>query len=304
MREAKTHIQKIHIDIENSIQIDVLFDDFFGSPLQGNKWRKLMGTLNAFPASGKESIISFGGAFSNHIFALIYAGFLHKIPVEIIIRGEKPNKLSPTLLDCEKLGAVLHFVSRNEYTKYRELSYPELCNLFPNKFVVPEGGDFELGEVGFSDFKELSKNYSHIAVALGTGTTARGILKNMSRGELLIYPALKGKKNEFSFPANWRDHAHEGGYAKVNDQLLSFALDFYQKHKIPLDPIYTAKAMKSLLEDAKSGFLPKESKVLFYHTGGLQGIRGFENWAQGFENLGFRDMYFEHVFERISALNK
>lgn len=283
-----------------NVQVDVLYDDYFGSPLQGNKWRKLYGTIHSFPQSNKENILSFGGAYSNHAFAISYAANKLGIPLSLIIRGERPSILSATLKDCEDLGTELVFVSRDEYTKLRNYSYSELCDLYPKSFVVPEGGNFELGELGFSDFKLIDATYSHIATALGTGTTARAILSQTTQANVLIYPALKGLKNEFEGVerAIWRDIAHEGGYAKVNDELLNFALDFYKKYNIPLDPIYTAKAMKALCKDVESGVISAGSNVAFYHTGGIQGIRGFEKWMKAFKDLGCNAMDF-HLNSRL-----
>ncbi len=279
---------------DRNVVIDVLYDDYFGSPVQGNKWRKLHGTLISFSTSGKENLLSYGGAYSNHAFAISYAAKQAGIELSLIIRGERPKNLSPTLQDCERFGAKLIFVSRDEYTKLRNLSYEALSNLFPQSFVVPEGGNFELGELGFEDFADIDQNYSHIATALGTGTTVRGILRYTTRAEILIYPALKGLKNEFEGVerAVWRDIAHDGGYAKVNDELLNFSIDFYTKYKVPLDPVYTSKAMKALFWDVENGNIPAGSNIAFYHTGGLQGIRGYDKWLKAFIDVGCNSMNF------------
>lgn len=295
MKKAKLQSIPIPAFKDKNVEFDVLYDDYFGSPVQGNKWRKLYGTLQLFPTSCKENLLSFGGAYSNHAFAISYAASQLGIELALIIRGERPENLSPTLKDCERFGANLIFVSRDEYTKLRNLTFEALSDLYPKSFVVPEGGNFELGELGFEEFAEIDEHYTHIATALGTGTSARGILKYTTSAEILIYPALKGLKNEFEGVdrAIWRDIAHEGGYAKVNDELLEFALDFYTKYKVPLDPVYTSKAMKALFSDVENGIIPSGSKLAFYHTGGIQGIRGYEKWQKAFKDLGCNAMNFE-----------
>lgn len=289
---TKLHIHSIALDLENGVELSVLSDDLFGSPMQGNKWRKLLGAIPAFRASNKKGMLSFGGAYSNHAFAISYVAQQLEIPLKLLVRGERAKEISATLQDCEAMGAELIFVSREQYSKYRNADYGELSEHFEDEFVVPEGGDFELGEMGFNDFAEIMQNYTHVALALGTGTTARGILRNMkSEKIMLVYPVLKGLEKAFSDidQVIWRDTAHMGGYAKVNADLLEFCVDFYTKYKVPLDPVYTGKAMYALMQDIENGYFEKGAKILFYHTGGLQGIRGFNAWVDAYTKIGFDD---------------
>ena len=290
MQRLNTHIIPLSPGSFLKRPVDLLVDDNLGSPLQGNKWRKLNKTLELFPSSGKKGLLSFGGAFSNHALAISYAGFLHQFPIHLIIRGEEAPNLSPTLRDCRDWGAQLQFVTRSAYAAYRDMDYESLCQLFPDYFVVPEGGDFALGEEGFDDFSEFAGNYTHIALALGTGTTARGIRKIVPPTvKLILYPVLKGLHNPFISDQSmlWHDHAHLGGYAKQNEYLLPFATDFYKNYALALDPVYTAKAMMALYADIHSDFFAESDRILFYHTGGLQGIRGYPEWDKAFKDLGF-----------------
>lgn len=272
----------------------LLRDDVWGGPMQGNKWRKLKYNLEAFRRSGRKYLLSFGGAFSNHLYATAYAGKKYGVPVRMIVRGEEPAQWSPTLKDAATFGAELLFVSRAEYKRLLNGGESLWQTEFPDAFVVPEGGNNAAGAAGCEDIAAIavSGGFTHVCVALGTGTTAAGIIQGAEHTNLRIgvYPVLKGMDPPFPLTENihWRDAWHFGGYARVNDELLRFALDIYRRFGIPLDPVYTAKLLYGVYQDAAAGFFPEGSRVLVYHSGGMQGARGFEAYYAELCGLGFR----------------
>lgn len=287
-------IVKIPFDLPFGISLFIQRDDLLHPMISGNKFRKLKYNIAAAQAQSAKGLITFGGAYSNHILATAAAGKEYGLPTVGIVRGEELESKwqeNPTLVQCVALGMQLRFVSRAAYAlKEESTEIKAVINEFTGFCLLPEGGTNELALKGCSEILDgHTQHYDYICVAVGTGGTISGII-NASKAEQKIigYSALKGdflieEINNFAIHKNWelRTDYHFGAYAKVTDDLVRFMNDFYIKTKIPLDPIYTGKMVFGVLEDIKNGFFKPNSSVLLLHTGGLQGIKGVNNKRKG-----------------------
>ena len=280
---------------ERGIRLFVKRDDLLHSHISGNKWRKLKYNLFKARELGNARLLTFGGAYSNHLAATAAAGQAFGFPTMGIVRGEKVLPLNPTLKYAEQCGMELKFVSRTNFrAKNHEALFEEL-KVDPDLFyVLPEGGSNCLALTGVAELvseteKQLGYVPDFIVTACGTGATLAGLVAGLKgKGRALGIPVLKGNfmhdevaglLNDCQVNpwANWEttDGFHFGGYAKFKPELVHFINDFKSSFGIPLDPIYTGKAAYALFELASKGYFHKESTVVFLHTGGLQGIAGF-----------------------------
>lgn len=291
-------IQPIHhpILIEKQVQVAVLRLDLVHEEVSGNKFFKLKYNLEEAKKQGETTVLSFGGAFSNHIQALSAAAKITGLKSIGIIRGEEINKTNPTLSKAMENGMRLHFVSREEYRRKTE---PEFIAALEKKFgdfyLIPEGGTNAFAIQGTREILGLPQcSFSHVAVSIGTGGTFAGIAASMEEGQVLLgFPALKGlwireeiaqllhseaiiSKGRYQLMEEY----HFGGYAKWKPELIDFIRWFWRKFQIPLDPIYTGKMAFGLWDLIKKGFFPAESNILMIHTGGLQGLEGFTSMTE------------------------
>ena len=262
----------------------------------GNKWRKLKYNLIRARAAGHQQLLTFGGAYSNHIAAVASAGKLFGFSTIGIIRGEEHLPLNPTLRHAREMGMRVHYMNRSEF---RRKSEPEVvANLeeqFGSAYVIPEGGTNASALQGVEELvgelraQTTIDDQTLLAVSCGTGGTMAGLIKGMSgQGQILGFPALKGDfmareveqllASEGAKWKNWSLQAdyHFGGYAKHKPELVRFMRDFAQQYGIKLDPIYTSKLFYGVLDLIKKGAFEVGSKVVVVHTGGLQGIKGWE----------------------------
>jgi len=259
-----------------NIQLDVLRLDKIHSVISGNKWFKLKYHLDNFNAGNYNGIISFGGAWSNHIVATACACYLKKIKCIGIIRGERPEQFSNTLLEAANLEMDLKFISRETYAQKDSNEFLEsIKKEFPGHYIIPEGGAGKEGEKGAGEILQNAdeKNYTHIACAVGTGTMFNGIRKAASANQnILGIVALKGWKveNETNNTEMFLNY-HFGGYAKYNLTLINFMNDFFRLTNIPTDFVYTGKLAFALFDLIKKDHFPPGSKILMIHSGGLQG---------------------------------
>lgn len=279
-------LQKIEIKNPN-LELFIKREDLIHPLISGNKFRKLKYNLLQAKAENQTTLLTFGGAFSNHILAVACAGFEHNFKTIGIIRGEelidKINE-NPTLKKAQELGMQFKFISREWYrTKNENESIEQLKNEFGNFYLLPEGGTNELAIKGCEEIlTNDDKIFTHICCSIGTGGTISGIINSSFSGQQVIgFPSLKGdfiskEISNFVHKANWNiiSDYHFGGYGKISDELIRFINDFYSQHKIPLDPIYTGKMMFGIDDLIKNNYFPKGSKILAIHTGGLQGING------------------------------
>ena len=259
-----------------NVELDVLRLDKIHAVISGNKWFKLKYHLDNFNAGNYKDIITFGGAWSNHIVATACTCYLKKIRCIGIIRGERLKQFSPTLLEAANYEMDLRFISRDKYAQRN--SYEFLGSIkkeFPEHYIIPEGGAGKKGEKGAGEILQYAdeKNYTHIACAVGTGTMFNGIKEAASSDQnILGIIVLKGWKveNESDNIAMFPNY-HFGGYAKFDQPLLDFMNDFFRLTNIPTDFVYTGKLAYALFDLLKKDHFPPGSKILMIHSGGLQG---------------------------------
>ena len=286
----KILIQEIRSEFlsKHNVQLYIQRDDLIHSEISGNKWRKLKYNINEYFFQDCQNIVTFGGAYSNHIAATAAVGKLLKIQTHGIIRGEEV--INPTLKNAEKNGMILHFISREEYKKKdKSKLIVDLLNILNSPYIIPEGGSNLLGLKGCEEIVQ-NVDFDIVACACGTGSTFSGIISSLQENQRAIgFSVLKGGdflESEIvknlqllkSNHQNWKleTNFHFGGYAKYKPHLIEFIREFWQKNSIQLDPVYTGKAMYGLHSLIESGQFSGK-KILFIHTGGLQGIQGFED---------------------------
>jgi len=276
---------------KKGVRLSVKREDLLHPIISGNKFRKLKYNILEAKKQNKNTLLTFGGAYSNHISATAFAGKEFGFKTIGIIRGEELAKdfahtvnTNSTLNFAYKNGMKLKFVNRSVYRKKNELSFIEqLKNEFGNFYLIPQGGTNTLAVKGCEEIlNENDTKYDYICVASGTGGTISGIINSVKPKQKVIgFPALKGdflekeiqpyiKKNK---NYQWIHDFHFGGFAKINNELIRFINDFYNQYKIPLDPIYTAKMFYGIEKLIEGDFFKKGTEILAIHTGGLQGIK-------------------------------
>lgn len=280
--------QKIAIQLPFGVELYIKREDLLHPLISGNKFRKLKYNIEKAKENKKELLLTFGGAFSNHILATAAAGKENGIDTIGVIRGEELRNNyqgNQTLTRAEGLGMKFHFVDRELYRNKEDESFlRDLKAKFGDFYLVPEGGTNELAIKGCEEILTNSdkNDFAYICCAVGTGGTISGIINSSEENQQIIgFPALKGDflSNDickFVAKKNWKIFSdyHFGGYGKVKPELISFLNEFYKETKIPLDPIYTGKMMFGIIDLIKKGYFPKNSKILAIHTGGLQGVNG------------------------------
>jgi len=296
LNTSKAIREKIQLSIGRgeSFSFDVKRDDLIDPVISGNKWRKLKYNILKVKALNKNGVLTFGGPFSNHLIATAKSALDHNLKAVGIVRGEELNeKSNKTLKACSHYGMNLMFVTRNEYQQRNEPAYLKtLSTTFLDYFVIPEGGRSFYGAIGCQAIlKETTNDYDHVYLAGGTGTTAAGlILAAPEKTTVNVVSALKGSflntdisallfdilneketVDDYMKQLHVINDGHFGGYAKVPAELLKFINFVYGEIHLKLDPIYTGKAFYCMIEDFKSGRIKGTDKVLFVHTGGLQG---------------------------------
>jgi len=290
---------------DKNIELSVLREDLIHPQISGNKWRKLKYNIQEAKNRKFSKLITFGGAYSNHIAATAAAGKEFGMETVGIIRGEETFPLNNTLQNAVNNGMKLKYVSRELYRneKYNATFLETLKHEFGEFYLVPEGGSNAFAVKGCAEIKNnIIVDFDMIACACGTGGTIAGIIASLDNSkEVIGFPALKGGEflksdiqqllNEYSTVFkekiannNWHLNTdyHFGGYGKINQELVDFINDFKQRHKIPLDLIYTGKMLFGIYQIAKTSNFFNNKKIVVVHTGGLQGNKGFE------ERLGIK----------------
>jgi 1-aminocyclopropane-1-carboxylate deaminase len=286
--------QQVNLEIleEKGVHLSIKREDEIHPFISGNKYRKLKYNLERAKGQGFNSLLSFGGAYSNHISALSYAGKMKGFKTIGIIRGEELGQdlshtlqTNPTLKFAHDNGMRFKFVSREAY---REKSAPDfiakLSVEFGDFYPIPEGGTNELAIKGCEEILTTEDAaFDYICVSVGTGGTISGVINAASDKHSIIgFPSLKGAflqeiiQQKTNKTDNWKliHEYHFGGYAKINEILISFINDFNQQTTIPLDPIYTGKMMFGIMDLVENNFFKRNSSILAIHTEGLQGIEG------------------------------
>lgn len=293
----QTENQQVLLPLLNEKKIDLFVkrEDKIHPFVSGNKFRKLKYNLQEANHQGKDTLLTFGGAFSNHIAATAVAGKLMGFKTIGVIRGDELGEnLSATLESNSTLreaynnGMEFLFVTREAYRdKASKAFVTYLEGKFGDFYLVPEGGTNNLAVKGCQEILTFDDNkFDYICVAVGTGGTIAGLINSADAHQKIIgFPALKGDflDKEIELYAkemkNWalQSNYHFGGYGKWNVELIDFINTFKKETTIPLDPVYTGKMMFGLIDLIKGNQFAKGSKILVVHTGGLQGIEGFNN---------------------------
>ena len=279
--------QKILLPDELGIELQIKREDRIHPEISGNKYRKLKYNILEAKKLGFKKLLSFGGAFSNHIAALAAAGREFDFKTIGIIRGEElQGKINdnPTLKFAQSCSMQFKFVDRTSYREKNSKEFIEnLKKEFSDFYLIPEGGTNTLAIQGCEEILNKEDScFDFICCSIGTGGTISGLINSSNPNQLILgFPALKGdffKKEivKFTDKSNWEliTDYHFGGYAKVNKALIDFINEFKMETNIHLDPVYTGKMMFGIRDLIKKGFFPKGSKILAIHTGGLQGIEG------------------------------
>ncbi|MBW8201671.1 pyridoxal-phosphate dependent enzyme [Flagellimonas abyssi] len=272
---------------EKGIDLYLKREDTIHPYISGNKYRKLKYNLLEAKKAGKQTLLTFGGAFSNHIAATAYAGYEQGLKTIGVIRGEELQdkwQNNPTLKLAYEHGMQFHFVSRTDYRLKNEASFlQKLKGTYGDIYILPEGGTNALAVKGCSEIlTEEDAQFDNICCAAGTGGTVAGLINAAQPHQTVWgFPALKGDfLNEeirtFAHTDRWRlvTDYHFGGYAKVDQQLIEFINLFKSKTGIPLDPIYTGKMLFGIFDLVKRDVFVSGTRILAIHTGGLQGIEG------------------------------
>ena len=279
------HDDKLH---QQQLKLYIKRDDLLHPVVSGNKWRKLKYILDHALKLGASTLISMGGAYSNHLHALAFVGKSLGMKTIGYVRGEPPKPLNPTLSDLLDWGMELRFVSRSAYRQLRQYKhYNSLPDQLPDQYWIPEGGASDLALQGVSEIvDEIDIKFDHLWVACGTATTLAGLLgKAPANCQISGIAALKGAgflADEVKqillnqpIPCQWRillDY-HFGGFAKSTLELQQFIKQFEAGHDIPLEPIYTGKLLYAVFDMLDKGYFNPGQSIIVLHTGGLQGAR-------------------------------
>jgi len=286
MKLPKNSAPIIPILNKNGVELFLKREDLIHPEISGNKFWKLFFNIENYQNKKVENplLITFGGAFSNHIAAVAKVGNLENIPTLGIIRGDELEnnwQENPTLKLASEIGMKFRFVSRENYRDKEGLT-KNLLEEFPQSCIIPEGGSNELAVKGVQHMLNIeTKQFDYLCSAVGTGGTLAGISKYCNENQKIIgFSVVKdlqqsdnilhwsGKKNFELIDASF------GGYGKIKDENICFINDFKRDYEIQLDAIYTGKMMQQLMKMIEENYFPNGSKILAFHTGGLQGNFG------------------------------
>ena len=278
--------QKILIE-NDSIELWIKREDEIHPFISGNKYRKVKYNIDEAKRRNLDTLLTFGGAFSNHILAVAVAGKELGLKTIGVIRGnelENNFNANPTLSFANSCGMQFKFVSREAYRGKTSAEFINSLELEFGKFyLLPEGGTNALAVSGCEEILNIEdENYNYICSAVGTGGTISGLINSsLSHQKILGFPALKGdflnhEIKKYTSKINWQliNDYHFGGYAKINNTLVEFINKFKDDFGIPLDPVYTGKMLFGIFDMIEKRKFKKGSKILAIHTGGLQGILG------------------------------
>lgn len=283
--ERESFNEKVVLPFETSIELFVKREDVLHSEISGNKFRKLKYNLQEAKRLGFAKLLTFGGAYSNHIAAVAAAGKAFGFETIGIIRGDE---LVDKFMENETLklafenGMRFGFISRTAYRNKTSEDFLEQLKLkFGDFYLIPEGGTNAFAVKGCEEIlTETDANFDYLCCAIGTGGTISGIVNSAFENQKVIgFPALKENFLQeeiplFSNKSNWeliRDY-HFGGYAKTTSELIDFVNDFNQNQSFKIEPVYTGKMFYGLFDMMRNNYFKPNSKILAVHTGGLQGL--------------------------------
>lgn len=292
LKYTPTPVQEIHDQLlaANGIRLLIKREDLNHAEISGNKWWKLKYNIEQAIRLDHQTLLTVGGAFSNHIYATAAAARETGLKSIGIIRGEETLPLNRTLSFAQQCGMELHYVSREEYRyRHSDSFLSTLHKKFGDFYFIPEGGTNALALEGTTEFARtlLEIDFSHLFVPVGTGGTIAGIIQGFEgQRTILGVSVLKGDflkdevdlilalENNAAPPyGNWSvlTSYHHGGYARTTPELSEFIQSMRATHDLPLDPVYTGKLLWAVMEEVKTGAVATGSTILALHTGGLQG---------------------------------
>ena len=286
-------ITKIESDLLNQKQVSLFIkrDDLIHPFISGNKWRKLKYNFQYAKLKGYHTILSYGGAYSNHLHALSYACSKLGFNSVGIVRGFQQIESNPTLTFCQENHMQLYYLDRSEYrhNKYSKKTLDYFRKMFNSFYMVPEGGNNELGVRGCEEIlSEIDFNFDYVCSPVGTGCTAAGLIRSMHNNKRFLgftpFKKVVEQQNsimKFCHPDdynNWNliSDIHFGGFGKINNNLVKFIQQFKSNYSIGLDLVYMGKLFYSLFNLISQNHFPKNTNILVLHTGGLQGLKGFD----------------------------
>lgn len=278
------------------ITVDVKRDDLIHPVISGNKYRKLAGHLAQINKTPGQGVVTMGGPWSNHLHATAWLCAAKNWPCTVLVRGHKPKRLSAMLTDLETWGTNIVFISRADYRELREAyeaghhSQTPLMAPYQSCYFIPEGGYHMNARSGINSLiDELEQEYDAVYLGIGTATTLGGLVAGWKESKTHFWgiqavDATESQKAninrlapnsicKFSLTPDYQF----GGFARTTEQLIEFMCQCYKRTELVLEPIYTAKAMFALYEHIQQGMYSNGQRLLFIHTGGLQGLRGYED---------------------------
>lgn len=287
-----SQLQPIECELlkHKNITLSIKRDDLLHPLISGNKWRKLKYNLVRMQQLGKSELLTFGGAFSNHIHACAAAGKAFNLTTHAIVRGPELDPSNPTLQFAQQCGMHLHVVNRLEYRQRHDKAYlTKLQARFPNAYILPEGGTNHSAIEGCKELALSLPEHDYLVCPTGSGGTLAGLIEGSSaRTQLLGVAVLKQAdylRDEIralspraKSQSNWQllTQFHDGGYGRFTAELWQFCQYMLAEHQLPLEPIYSGKMMYALWQLINNDYFAAGSKIIAIHTGGLQGLEGLK----------------------------
>lgn len=264
------------------VSISIKREDLNHPFVSGNKWWKLKFNLADAVSQGHDTLLTFGGAYSNHLYATAAAAAEVGVKSIGVIRGIQTEPLNETLLFAQEHGMKLHFITRTEYSDKQKVS-TQLAEIYGRFYTIPEGGSNEAGVEGVALFaSKLPRDFDYICCAIGTGATLAGLVRGYQGSSFLIgFPVLKGgdswRQEVIKFNpiyGNWTlaTDYHGGGYAKTHPALENFIKHFREKHHLPLEHVYSGKMLFGIMDLVSKGYFKRGSRILAIHTGGIRKV--------------------------------
>lgn len=273
----------------SGVRVLVKREDLNHPYVSGNKWWKLKYNLEEAIQLGHDTLLTFGGAYSNHLYATAAAARELGLKSIGIVRGEETFPLNPTLSFVQTCGMRLHYVSRERYRTKENAEFQQwVHDTFGHAYIIPEGGTNEHAINGCAEFSQRIQNesdFDFIALPVGTGGTMAGIITGLRKNQTAVgYSVLKGGDFLQAEVERWLaisgcPHGkwriatayHHGGYGKRTEALMKFIRYQGETQRLPLDPVYTGKLCFGLWQEIQQGIFPRGSTILMLHTGGMQG---------------------------------
>lgn len=286
MEIPEIHIPITEIPYSDKVCLCIKREDLIHPEISGNKYWKLLYNIQNYLAEEVRHpfIITFGGAFSNHIAAVAALGRIFGIPTLGIIRGEELAEIwpqNPTLSKAYENGMQFHFVTRTEYRDKEKLCC-DFSTKFPEALVVPEGGSNKMAVLGIRHMLDSrTAEFDYLCTAVGTGGTVAGLSLYAEEHQKIIGFKVVNDAETDGRVARWSGRknvelvdAFGKGYGKVTEELIKFVNTFSSRFRVPIEPVYTGKMMMKLLQMIDEGYFPEGARILAFHTGGLQGSEG------------------------------